>query len=105
MSALRRRPVDETSFAALYGVSPAGQSSGKPDRRPNRGSKYQADTTLYRIAVTRIRWDERTQTYLQRRTAEGMSEHEAVQCLKRHTARKLCRHIQSSVTTPLSSTA
>lgn len=69
------RITDEASFAALRGVSPVEQSSGKPQRRRlNRGGNRQANAALYRIVMIRIRWDERTQKYLQRRTAEGMSK-------------------------------
>ncbi|MET9971728.1 transposase, partial [Streptomyces sp. NPDC006356] len=66
------RLVDEASFAALCGVSPVEQSSGKTQRRRlNRGGHRQANAALYRIVQTRIRWDECTQEYLRRRTAGG----------------------------------
>ncbi|MCX5377569.1 IS110 family transposase [Streptomyces sp. NBC_00091] len=86
---------DEASFAALCGVSPVEQSSGKTQRRRlNRGGNRQANAALYRVVMTRIRWDERTQKYLERRTAEGMSKREIIRCLKRYVARELYRHIQ-----------
>ncbi|MFE5947944.1 IS110 family transposase [Streptomyces sp. NPDC056480] len=89
------RLVDEASFAALCGVSPVEQSSGKTQRRRlNRGGNRQANAALYRIVQTRIRWDEHTQKYLERRTAEGMSKREIIRCLKRYVARELYRHIQ-----------
>ncbi|MGW8955527.1 IS110 family transposase [Streptomyces sp. NPDC055709] len=91
------RIIDEASFAALCGVSPVEQSSGKTQRRRlNRGGNRQANAALYRIVMTRIRWDERTQKYLQRRTTEGMSKREIIRCLKRYVARELYRHIQPS---------
>ncbi|WP_238431452.1 hypothetical protein [Streptomyces cavernae] len=46
--------------------------------------------------TTRIRWDERTQKYLQGRTAEGMSKREIIRCLRRYVARELYGHIQPS---------
>lgn len=93
------RITDEASFAALCGVSPVEQSSGKTQRRRlNRGGNRQANAALYRIVMTRIRWDERTQKYLQRRTAEGMSKREIIRCLKRYAARELYRHIQPLAT-------
>ncbi|MFF1569688.1 IS110 family transposase [Streptomyces sp. NPDC058293] len=92
------RLADEASFAALCGVSPVEQSSGKNQRRRlNRGGNRQANAALYRIVMTRIRWDERTQTYLQRRTAEGMSKRAIIRCLKRYVAREFYRHIRPSV--------
>ncbi|KQV16909.1 transposase [Kitasatospora sp. Root187] len=94
------RLTDEASFAALCGVSPVEQSSGKTQRRRlNRGGHRQANAALYRIVQSRIRWDERTQAYLQRRTAEGMSRREIIRCLKRYVARELYRHIRPSATT------
>ncbi|MCX4513684.1 IS110 family transposase [Streptomyces sp. NBC_01619] len=89
------RITDEAAFAALCGVSPVEQSSGKTQRRRlNRGGNRQANAALYRIVMTRIRWDKRTQKYLQRRTTEGMSKREIIRCLKRYVARELYRHIQ-----------
>ncbi|MGW1729384.1 IS110 family transposase [Streptomyces sp. NPDC002306] len=93
------RITDEASFAALCRVSPVEQSSGKTQRRRlNRGGNRQANAALYRIVQTRMRWDERTQAYLQRRTADGMSKREIIRCLKRYVARELYRHIQPRAT-------
>ncbi|WP_308313150.1 transposase [Streptomyces sp. ISL-1] len=98
------RLTDEASFAAHCGVSPVEQSSGKTQRRRlNRGGNRQANAALYRIVMTRIRWDERTQAYLQRRTAEGMSKREIIRCLKRYVARELYQHIQPAATAQLPS--
>ncbi|ROQ78285.1 transposase [Streptomyces sp. CEV 2-1] len=100
------RITDEASFAALCGVSPLEQSSGKTQRRRlNRGGNRQANAALYRVVQTRIRWDERTQKYLERRTAEGMSKREIIRCLKRYVARELYRHIQPRATNPVPSAA
>jgi transposase len=100
------RLADEASFAALCGVSPVEQSSGKTQRRRlNRGGHRQANAALYRIVQTRIRWDERTQEYLRRRTAEGMSKREIIRCLKRYVARELYRHIQPRATNQVPSAA
>ncbi|WP_328760969.1 MULTISPECIES: IS110 family transposase [unclassified Streptomyces] len=94
------RLTDEASFAALCGVSPVEQSSGKTQRRRlNRGGHRQANAALYRIVQSRIRWDERTRTYLQRRTAEGMSRREIIRCLKRYVAREIYRHIRPPAVT------
>jgi transposase len=47
------RLANEVSFAALCGVSPVEQSSGKTRRRRlNRGGNRQANAALYRIVVT-----------------------------------------------------
>ncbi|MFE9637103.1 IS110 family transposase [Streptomyces sp. NPDC006463] len=87
----------EASFAALCGVSPVEHSSGKSHhRRLNRGGNRQANAALYRIVLTRLRWDERTRIYLQRRTAEGKTKREVIRCLKRYAARELFRCICAS---------
>ncbi|MFE6946691.1 IS110 family RNA-guided transposase [Streptomyces chartreusis] len=89
------RLANEASFAALCGVSPVEQSSGKTQRRRlNRGGNRQANAALYRIVVTRLRRDARTRAYLERRTKQGMSKREIIRCLKRYVAREIYRQIQ-----------
>jgi transposase len=86
----------EASFAALCGVSPVEHSSGKSrHRRLNRGGNRQANAALYRIVLTRLRWDERTRAYLERRTAEGKTQREIIRCLKRYVAREIHRCISA----------
>ncbi|MFE1289218.1 IS110 family transposase [Streptomyces sp. NPDC058751] len=88
---------NEASFAALCGVNPVEHSSGKSKhRRLNRGGNRQANAALYRIVLTRLRWDERTRVYLERRTAEGKTKREVIRCLKRYVARELFRCISAS---------
>jgi len=85
----------EAAFASLCGVSPVPASSGKTNRhRLNRGGDRQANAALYRIVVVRLRHDLRTQEYLRRRTAEGMSKIEVIRCLKRYVAREVYSIIQ-----------
>ena len=80
----------EAAFASLCGVSPVPASSGKTNRhRLNRGGDRQANAALYRIVVVRLRYDLRTQAYMRRRTAEGMSKAEVIRCLKRYVAREV----------------
>jgi transposase len=74
----------EASYAALCGTSPIQASSGKTKRvRLNRGGDRQANAALYRITLSRLRWDPRTRDYLQRRMHEGKTKREAIRCLKR----------------------
>ena len=80
----------EASFAALCGVNPVNASSGKTTRRRlNRGGDRQANAALYRITLSRLRWDARTGDYLARRIAEGKSRREVIRCLKRYIAREI----------------
>ena len=85
----------EAAFASLCGVSPVPASSGKTNRhRLNRGGDRQANAALYRIVIVRLRYDLRTQAYLRRRTAEGMSRRDVIRCLKRYVAREVYATIQ-----------
>jgi transposase len=80
----------EASYAALCGASPVQASSGKTMRvRLNRGGDRQANAALYRIALSRLRWDPQTRAYLARRIAEGKTRREALRCLKRYIAREI----------------
>lgn len=80
----------EAAFASLCGVNPIPASSGRTNRhRLNRGGDRQANAALHRIVVVRLCYDPRTQTYMRRRTAEGMSKREVIRCLKRYVAREV----------------
>lgn len=84
----------EAAFAHLCGVAPIRASSGKTNRhRLNRGGDRSANHALWRIAMVRRTCDERTRTYVERRTAEGLSEREITRCLKRYIAREVHRAI------------
>jgi transposase len=80
----------EASFAALCGVSPVEASSGKTQRRRlNRGGNRQANAALHRITLSRLRWNQATRNYVERRVREGKTRREAIRCLKRYIAREL----------------
>ena len=53
----------EASYAALCGASPVQMSSGKTARLRLRGGDRQANAALYRIALSRLRWDPQTRAY------------------------------------------
>jgi len=64
----------EAAFAAICGASPLQASSGNSrHHRLNRGGNRQANATLHRIAVVRLRWHEQTKAYAERRKAEGLA--------------------------------
>jgi transposase len=84
------RLTAEAGFAALCGVSPVEMSSGKTRRRRlNRGGDRQANSALYTVVLSRLRWDQRTRDYVERRVTEGKTRREAIRCLKRYVAREL----------------
>jgi transposase len=93
------RLATEAAFAALCGASPIQASSGKTTRhRLNRGGDRQANAALYRIAVTRLRCDQPTGAYIDRRTAQGKTRREALRCLKRYIAREVYSLIRNGPT-------
>jgi Transposase IS116/IS110/IS902 family len=62
-------------------ASPIQASSGKTQRhRLNRGGDRQANAALYRIVIARLRHDQQTKDYLDRRIHEGKSKKEAIRC-------------------------
>ena len=77
------------AFARLCGVAPVPISSGKSNRmRLHRGGDRKANKTPHLITVARIRTDPRTQIYMERRRAEGLSKRDVIRCLKRFIARE-----------------
>jgi transposase len=84
------RICNEGAFARLCGVAPIPISSGKTNRnRLHRGGNRQANKALHLIAVARLRLDPRTQVYMARRQAEGLSKRDVLRCLKRFIAREV----------------
>jgi transposase len=55
----------------------------------NGGSNRQANATLHRIAVVRLRWHEQTKAYAERRKAEDLSNKDILRRLKRFIAREV----------------
>ena len=93
------RLANERSFAALCGSSPVEASSGRISRhRLNRGGDRQANSALWTIALVRMASHPPTRSYVQRRTADGLSKREIMRCLKRYIARELFPDIQAIVT-------
>jgi transposase len=85
-----QRLHSEAALAALCGVSPLEASSGKVSRhRLNRGGVRQANNALWTISMTRMRSDDRTKAYVERRTREGRTSKEIQRCLKRYIVREL----------------
>jgi transposase len=84
------RLCSEAAVAALTGTCPVPASSGKTRRhRLNRGGDRQANAALYRVVLSRMRWDSRTRAYVERRTQQGLSKKEIIRCLKRYLVREL----------------
>lgn len=93
------RIATEAAFAHLCGVAPIPASSGKTQNRHrlNRGGDRAANAALYRIVMSRLRWDQRTSDYVERRTQQGLSKKEIIRCLKRYIAREAFTAIQTDL--------
>ncbi len=80
----------EAAFAALCGAAPVPASSGKITRhRLSRGGDRAANKALHRIALVRMRSDQRTRDYVARQIANGRSKKEILRLLKRAIAREM----------------
>ena len=85
---------DEAAWAHLCGVAPIEASTGKVKRyRLNRGGARQANAALWRIVITRMSSDPRTQAYVARRSQEGRTKGEIIRVLKRYVAREVYRYL------------
>ena len=96
------RMRSEAAFAHLAGVAPIPASSGRTHRhRLNRGGDRAANNALHTIVLVRMRFDERTRTYVERRTKEGLNKKDIMRCLKRFVAREVYRALTNPPTTQI----
>ena len=51
------------------------------------------------IVLVRLRYCDRTRSYMERRVAEGKTKKEAIRCLKRFVARELYRTLRADLAT------
>jgi transposase len=88
---------DDAAFAMLAGAAPIPASSGKTVRdRLNRSGDRQLNRALHTITLSRLRYDQRTRDYADRRRAQGKTDREINRCLKRYIARELYRRLESA---------
>jgi transposase len=80
----------EAAWAHMFAVAPIPASSGKTRRhRLNRGGNREASHALWRIVITRMSAHPPTRAYVERRTAEGLSNKDIIRCLNRYVAREV----------------
>lgn len=92
----------QAAFAHLCGVAPIPASSGRRDRhRLNRGGDRAANHALHTVVLCRMRHEERTRAYVERRTADGLAKKDIMRCLKRYVAREVYQ-VLTSKNTPTS---
>ena len=79
---------NDAAFAMLAGAAPIPASSGKTVRyRLNRCGNRQLNRALHTIVLTRLKKDEPTKAYADRRRAQRKTDRE----IKRYVARELYR--------------
>lgn len=90
------RVHSEAAFAMLGGVAPIPATSGQVAHRHrlNRYGDRQLNRALHNIVLSRLRYDDRTRAYADRRTHEGRTRREIIRCLKRYIARDLYRLLE-----------
>ncbi len=83
------------AFCALAGVAPIPASSGNTIRhRLSRFGDRTLNHALDVVARTRMRFDEETKTYVEKRTKLGSSPKETKRALKRYIARILFKQLE-----------
>ncbi len=87
----------EGAFAMLAGVAPIPATSGQVTQRHrlNRYGDRQLNRALHTVVLTRLRHDQTTRDYRDRRTSEGKTLREIKRCLKRYVARDLYRLLEN----------
>jgi transposase len=87
----------DAAFAMLAGTPPIPASSGKTVRyRLNRSGDRQLNRALHTITLSRLRYDQRTRDYADRRRGQGKTDREIKRCLKRYIARELYRKLEAA---------
>jgi hypothetical protein len=89
------RVRSEAAFASLGGACPLEASSGQQKRhRLNPGGDRQLNRAFHTVANSRMRHEERTRAYVERRRREGKTDREIRRCLKRYLARRFYRILE-----------
>lgn len=88
----------EAAFARHAGVAPipvwSGNTAGRV--RMTRSGNRQLNAALHRIAITQTRLEGSLgKTYYEKKQSEGMSNREALRCLKRRLARIVFHHLNT----------
>lgn len=90
---------DEAAFAAYAGVAPLERSSGNSKRvRVNRGGNRRLNAALETVTLVRVRRDERTRVYFEKKIKGGMGKRQAFRATKRVVCRALFRVLRGVLT-------
>lgn len=78
------------AFALYAGCAPLSRSSGKTTRvQVNYKGNRRLNYAIHIVALSRMRTDERTKAFLERKKSAGHTQREAIRCLKTYIAREL----------------
>ncbi len=84
-------------FASYCGAAPVERGSGKNTRWcVSVGGHRQLKRVHHLMALTRLRCDERTKTFVTKKEQEGKTKRAALRALETHLARELYRTLQAS---------
>ena len=87
-----RRFRSQHAFAMFAGCAPVERSSGGQKRRQlNIGGNRRLNRTLDLMTQVRLRCDEATRAYIDKKQGEGKTLRAALRCLKTHLARQVFR--------------
>jgi transposase len=83
------------AFALYAGCAPLSRSSGRTARvQVNYKGNRRLNYAIHIVALSRMRTDERTKAFLERKKSEGHTQREAIRCLKTYIARELYRKLK-----------
>lgn len=100
----------EAAFARHAGIAPIPVWSGNTHGRVRltRSGNRQINAAIHRIALTQVRLEGLGKSYYEKKKSEGMSNPEALRCLKRRLARTIFNHLttdQAATATPVAAAA
>jgi transposase len=88
---------NEAAFAMFAGTAPIPASSGLTNRhRLNRSGDRRLNSAIHIIAVTRLRSEDRTKTYANKRKNEGKTDRDIRRCIKNYIARELYKTLEQT---------
>ena len=87
-----RRFRSQHAFAMYSGSAPVERSSGGQQRRQlNIGGNRRLNRTFHMVALVRLRCNDDTKAYLEKKQQQGKTRRAALRCLKTYLARELFR--------------
>jgi transposase len=90
------------AFALYAGCAPLSRSSGRTARvQVNYKGNRRLNYAIHIVALSRMRTDERTKAFLERKKSEGHTQREAIRCLKTYIARELYSKLKQLGLPPL----